>query len=302
MDLYQTLGVSRAASDAEIRRAYLERARASHPDRAGKAAAFQQLTHAYEVLSDPQQRAEYELTWLKCSSAFSPEALDDAMVEQAFAAAFGYSLSGASGSAPGSGPSSFESTDSLRSCCSAMHISPPAGTSPPASAPALNVDVPLPCLLEELFVGCTKRLRIDRRLFCSSLSGGFETVPEELVISVGPGWKSSTRIQFKGGWLPQGSSLPSNLLSAGPVTCSGHFHASPGQQQPDPRPPALAPSPAGKGDQHPGQPAQDITFVLSEQPHASFRRKGNDLHTCALVPLGTALKVRARAPAGRDDG
>jgi DnaJ-class molecular chaperone len=314
-DLYETLGVRREACDAEIKRAYRERARQRHPDRAGPspAAAFQQLTHAYEVLSDPQQRAEYELRWLK-SSASSPEALlDGVLVEQVFAATFGYSLSAAS-----SGPSSFDSSDSLRSSWGALEVSP--GTSPPSwTAPVLNVDVPLPCQLEELFLGCTKRLRIDRRIY---RSGGFDTEPEELVCQVGPGWKTSTRIQFKGGRPCSRSphdaarqlvaGLAEGLRNrAGPARSPGsnrkypafrysqaawalparrQLASSPARQlasRQRARPHLLRP--AGKGDQHPGQPAQDITFVVAEQPHASFMRRGNDLHTCAMVPLGTAL-------------
>jgi len=46
-----------------------------------------------------------------------------------------------------------------------------------------------------------------------------------------------------------------------------------------------------KGDVlSPGAPAADIVFVVSETPHATFQRKGNDLVTWVPVPLADALQ------------
>ena len=56
-DLYETLGVSRDASEAEIKKAYRARARSAHPDAGGDEEEFKQVQHAYNVLRDPQQRA-----------------------------------------------------------------------------------------------------------------------------------------------------------------------------------------------------------------------------------------------------
>ena len=64
-DYYETLGVQRDAGEAEIKRAYRQQAKELHPDRnpADKAKAaeeFKQISEAYEVLSDPQRRAQYD--------------------------------------------------------------------------------------------------------------------------------------------------------------------------------------------------------------------------------------------------
>ena len=63
-DLYDVLGVDRAASEAEVKKAYRRLAMEHHPDRNdGDAAAeekFKEVTEAYEVLRDPQQRAQYD--------------------------------------------------------------------------------------------------------------------------------------------------------------------------------------------------------------------------------------------------
>jgi curved DNA-binding protein CbpA len=63
-DLYQLLGVDRAASGGEITRAWRQRARAAHPDRqpcdAAAPARFRALAEAYQVLGDPVRRAAYD--------------------------------------------------------------------------------------------------------------------------------------------------------------------------------------------------------------------------------------------------
>ncbi len=63
-DFYELLGVSRNASAEEIKRAYRKRARELHPDaNAGDAATaekFKEVARAYQVLSDPEQRARYD--------------------------------------------------------------------------------------------------------------------------------------------------------------------------------------------------------------------------------------------------
>jgi len=58
---YMILGVPRTESPGGIRSAYRDLARRLHPDVAGEQAthAFQELSEAYDVLSDPQRRREY---------------------------------------------------------------------------------------------------------------------------------------------------------------------------------------------------------------------------------------------------
>ncbi len=63
-DYYGLLGVSRGASDTEIKRAYRKLARELHPDvnpDEGAQARFRDISAAYEVLSDPEKRRIVDL-------------------------------------------------------------------------------------------------------------------------------------------------------------------------------------------------------------------------------------------------
>jgi molecular chaperone DnaJ len=63
-DFYTTLGVSRDASDEEIKKAYRRLAMQYHPDKNGGSKEaeekFKEVTEAYDALRDPQKRASYD--------------------------------------------------------------------------------------------------------------------------------------------------------------------------------------------------------------------------------------------------
>lgn len=61
-DLYARLGIDKGAGTDEIRRAFKDKARISHPDKGGDVEEFKRVQEAHEVLCDPERRRMYDLT------------------------------------------------------------------------------------------------------------------------------------------------------------------------------------------------------------------------------------------------
>jgi DnaJ-class molecular chaperone len=63
-DLYSQLGVQRGASEADIKKAYRKLAKELHPDRnkdnPKASERFSKVTHAYDILTDKDKRAQYD--------------------------------------------------------------------------------------------------------------------------------------------------------------------------------------------------------------------------------------------------
>jgi len=59
-DYYKILGLPKNASADEIKRAYRKLAHEFHPDKGGDAEKFKEINEAYQILSDPQKRSQYD--------------------------------------------------------------------------------------------------------------------------------------------------------------------------------------------------------------------------------------------------
>ena len=59
-DYYSTLGIGKTANADDIKKAYRRLAGKHHPDKGGDTATFQKIEEAYRILSDPNQRQQYD--------------------------------------------------------------------------------------------------------------------------------------------------------------------------------------------------------------------------------------------------
>jgi molecular chaperone DnaJ len=101
-DYYDLLRVARSASDAEIKQSFRKLARELHPDVSDAPDAderFREVAEAYEVLSDPEQRALYD-RYGKAGlqrGGFEPHFADFGSLADIFASFFGEDLLGGAG-------------------------------------------------------------------------------------------------------------------------------------------------------------------------------------------------------------
>lgn len=222
VDYYNVLKVGRSATDDDLKKAYRKLAMKWHPDKNPNnkkeaEAKFKQISEAYEVLSDSQKRQIYDQygeEGLKGQvpppgaggpspfsnggggpnifSTFNPRNAEDV-----FAEFFG-------GSSPFGGMGGFTSMGSRNSrfqdgtfggFSGAENMFRSFGEGAPAGPrKAAPVENKLPCTLEELYNGSTRKMKISRNIV--DASGKSMPVEEILTIEVKPGWKKGTKITF----------------------------------------------------------------------------------------------------------
>lgn len=234
VDYYKLLDVPKSASDDDLKKAYRKLAMKWHPDKNPNnkkeaEAKFKQISEAYEVLSDPQKRAifdQYGEEGLKgqvppptaggagFTSGDGPSVFrfNPRNAEDIFAEFFGgsspFSMGGMGGRG-GRNPFSdnmfggFGGTESMFR--SFNDPGPAAG--PRKAAPIENK---LPCTLEELYTGSTRKMKISRNI--TDTSGKTLTVEEILTIEVKPGWKKGTKITFPEKGHEQPNVVPADMV------------------------------------------------------------------------------------------
>ena len=155
--MYETLEVSRGASDAEIRQAYRKLAKDLHPDRnpsPDAAARFSEVAAAYEVLGDDAKRKTYDRD--------GEEGLKRAEQQRGRQERGGFS-------------SMFEAFG--------------FGRQQPQEARTPNVEMPVRCTLKTLYLGDTWDLEYTRKALCINYKDCETPCPE----CHGPGVKVVAR-------------------------------------------------------------------------------------------------------------
>ncbi|TDG49424.1 hypothetical protein AWZ03_004107 [Drosophila navojoa] len=269
-DYYKTLGITKTATDDEIKKAYRKLALRYHPDKNKAANAeekFKEVAEAYEVLSDKNKRELYDKygeDGLKSGGArngggggnntFTYQFHGDP--RETFAQFFGNSNPFSSFfdmndnlfdknvfdlgtetdffSSPFGGPGSRHGLGSaFRSHSFNVHTPFKKEQDPP-------VEHDLYVTLEEIYHGCVKKMKISRLVI--QRDGSSKKEDKILQISIKPGWKSGTKVTFQ-----------------------------------------------KEGDQVPGKIPSDIVFIIRDKPHAMFKREGSDLRYTARLTLKQAL-------------
>ncbi|KAL9458252.1 hypothetical protein AB3S75_007172 [Citrus x aurantiifolia] len=238
VDYYKILGVDRNAKDDDLKKAYRKLAMKWHPDKnpnnkKDAETKFKQISEAYEVLSDPQKRAVYDQygeEGLKgqmpppdaggpggasffstgegpTSFRFNPRSADDI-----FAEFFGFShpfggMGGGGGGMRGSRfPGGLFGDDVFGPFGEGGGGSMGGG----GARKAPPIENKLPCSLEDLYKGTTKKMKISREI--ADISGKTMQVEEILTIDVKPGWKKGTKITFPEKGNEQPNVIPADLV------------------------------------------------------------------------------------------
>uniref|UniRef100_A0A182P465 J domain-containing protein n=1 Tax=Anopheles epiroticus TaxID=199890 RepID=A0A182P465_9DIPT len=278
-DFYKILGVSKNASDDEIKKAYRKLALKYHPDKNKAPQAeerFKEVAEAYEVLSDKKKRDVYDQygeEGLKGGAGGGmPGGAGQSQFQYnfhgdpraTFAQFFGTSdpfsvFFGTDGGGNifhqemDSDPFGFDGRGgggvggfpggAFRSQSFNVHGSPQRKQK--IQDPPIEHD--LYVSLEDVNSGCQKKMKISKMVM--GQDGSARKEEKILSINVKPGWKAGTKITF-------------------------------------PR----------EGDQIPGKVPADIVFIIRDKPHAHFKREGSDIKYTAKISLrqalcGTVVKV-----------
>lgn len=282
-DYYGLLGVSKGASDSELKRAYRRLARELHPDvnpDEEAQARFKEISLAYEVLSDPEKRRIVDLG-------------GDPMEN----------------GAAGAGAGGFGGFGGLGDVFEAFFgggggSRGPIGRVRPGSDSLLRMRLDL----SECATGVTKQVTVDTAVLCDLCHGkGTNGTSSPVTCDTCHGHGEVQTVQ---------RSLLGQVMTSRPCPVCGGV----GEVIPDPchrcggdgrvqaRREVSVKIPAGVGDGMRvrlaaqgevgpgGGPAGDLYVEVHEQPHDIFVRDGDDLHCTVSVPmfdaaLGTTVTV-----------
>jgi molecular chaperone DnaJ len=279
-DYYETLGVARDASPEQIKKAYRKLARELHPDVAGEEAGdrFKDVARAYEVLSNPEKRQQYDL---------------------------GVDPSGPGGGAGGPMGGGFGFQDIFETFFGGGQ----AQQGPiPRARRGQDALVRLDIDLAEATFGARRELQVDTAVVCGTCGGTCcrpGTSPRTCDVCHGRGTVQRVARSFLG----------QVMTSAPCAACQGFGTVIPepcaecsGEGRVRSRRTINVTVPAGvdtgtrikltaQGEVGPaGGPAGDLYVEIRERSHDTFVRRGDDLHCTLEVPmtaaaLGTMLEL-----------
>ncbi|KAM6970655.1 dnaJ homolog subfamily B member 13 [Aplochiton taeniatus] len=204
-DYYAALEINRSATDADIKQAYRRLALKYHPStnhKTGAVEKFNQLAEAYDVLSDLRKKATYD--------KFGEEGLKGGIPPE-----FGENGAWTTGYVYHENPDKifrqfFGGDNPFADFYSKNGMEVPIGFGGLRGRGMKTKDSPierdLHLALEDLFYGCTKKIKISRRVM--NEDGHTSSIKDKiLTIIVKPGWNEGTRITFP----REGDQGPNNI-------------------------------------------------------------------------------------------
>lgn len=283
-DYYEVLGVSKGATDEEIKKAYRKTALKYHPDRNpnDKEAEekFKEAAEAYDVLSDPNKKARYDQfghAGMEGAGGFGGSggmSMDD--IFRHFGDIFGSfgGFGGFSGFGGGGGtPQNYGSDLRVR-----IHVT-----------------------LQEVMKGTTKKIKVKKNVACSHCAGtGAEAGSGTETCSTCGGSGRVIRMQESVFGRMQTQTTCPTCSGTGKVIKNKCKHCGGsglerGEETIEINVPAGVASGMqmtlrGKGNAGPnGGPAGDLLVQFEEIDDAEFIRSGNDVVYNLLIPVTTAL-------------
>lgn len=268
-DHYEVLGVERTATPEEIKRAYRKLARELHPDVNPSAEAserFKEVTHAYDVLSDPRERQQYDL---------GPQAgFGGGANFGGFSDIFETFFGGGGGRTSGPRSRRERGQDGL-----------------------VKVEVDL----DEVIFGTKRDLEVTTAVLCETCNGSCctpGTSPVRCDICGGSGQIQRTMRSLLGNVVtsnPCGTCQGYGTIIANPcVTCAGKGRVRAQRKIPVDIPAGvdtgLRLQMPGQGEVGPaGGPAGDLYLEIKVRHHETFSRNGDDLLATVEVPMTSAI-------------
>jgi molecular chaperone DnaJ len=248
-DYYQILGVSRNASEKEIKQAYRRLARKHHPDLnpgdKSAEAKFKEINAAYEVLSNPEKRKKYDQfgeQW-EYAEQFAKSGGQE-RVRWDF----------------GRGGTTFEYGDLSGFGDIFSSLFGDSGTGSRMRGPRRGQDIesPIEVTLEEAYHGSTRMMQLQTEEPCTACGGTGRVGNRVCTICNGAGGKvNPKRLEVK---------IPAGVRDGSRIRISGE--GGPGRA---------------------GGSKGNLYLVVKVLPHKLFERKGDDLYTEVPMPLATAM-------------